>query len=150
MPVLDVVSISFVGVLVGNELAVSLFVNPAIWRLEEKPRAQALSMLARALGAVMPIWYFLCLVLLIAETCIRWHEPHTHLLHAALCIWAVTIVYTVTLLVPINNRIARLDVNALPEHWLKSHVTWDKLHRGRIFMLFVAMICLTWNIIISK
>jgi hypothetical protein len=68
---LDLFTILCLGLLTGNELAVSLFVNPAIWKLNESAQAQALSLLARSLGKVMPIWYALCLVLLIAEAYVR-------------------------------------------------------------------------------
>ena len=50
MHLLDTITIAFTGFMVGNELAVSAFVNPAVWLLESAPRAQGLSLLARSLG----------------------------------------------------------------------------------------------------
>lgn len=64
MHVLDTITITFAGLMVGNELAVSAFFNPAIWQLECTPQAQGLSILAGSLGRVMPVWYGLCLALL--------------------------------------------------------------------------------------
>jgi hypothetical protein len=58
MPMLDLITVLCVGLMTGNELAVSLFVNPAIWKLEEAPQARALSLLAQSLGKTMPFWYF--------------------------------------------------------------------------------------------
>jgi uncharacterized membrane protein len=145
--ILDLLTILCLGLMTGNELAVSLFVNPAIWKLDESPQAQALSLLARSLGKVMPLWYALCLVLLVVEAYVRRNGPHAQLLQGAVVLWIVTIVYTISTLVPINNRIARLD-HALPAAgWNLEHRRWDKLHRWRIGMLTVATASLVWSIV---
>jgi hypothetical protein len=68
------------------------------------------------------------------------------LLVVAVAIWIATIVYTVTTLVPINNRIARL-ASALPEGWREEHKRWDAYHRWRILSLMIAMVCLVWGIL---
>jgi uncharacterized membrane protein len=130
MHALDLCTILCLGLLTGNELAVSLFVNPAIWKLNESAQAQALSLLARSLGKVMPIWYALSLVLLIVEAYVRRNSPHAHLLYGAVILWIAAIVYTVSALVPINNRIARLDLPSLPAGWSQEHRRWDRLHDG--------------------
>lgn len=114
MDILDLITILCVGLMIGNELAVSVFVNPALWRLDEPSQAKALSPLARSLGKVMPVWYALCLVLLIAEAYVRRHRPQIHLLHGAVVIWVLAILYTVTTLVPINDRIARPRLKLAP------------------------------------
>jgi hypothetical protein len=54
MHLLDTITIAFAGFIMGNELALSAFVNPAVWQLENGPQAQVLSLLARSLGRVMP------------------------------------------------------------------------------------------------
>jgi uncharacterized membrane protein len=131
------------GLMIGNELAVSLFVNPAIWRLDEQAQAKAASLLARSLGKAMPFWYALCLVLLIAEAYIRRGGPAFGLLLAAIAIWVAVIAYTVLALVPINNRITLLTPASLPAQWKHDHKKWDTLHRWRIALLVVAMSCLT-------
>ena len=145
---LDVLAILCTGFLIGNELAVSLFVNPVVWQLEDHSQAKALSLFAGTLGKVMPFWYALCLVLMIVETYLRRHQPAFTLLLIAVAIWIATIVYTVTALVSINNRIARL-ADALPEGWRQEHKRWDTYHRWRILSLVIAMVCLVWGILIS-
>jgi uncharacterized membrane protein len=144
---LDLFTILCLGLLTGNELAVSLFVNPAIWKLSEPAEAQALSLLARSLGKVMPVWYALSLVLLIIEAYFRRNSPHAHLLYGAVVLWVAAIVYTVSALVPINNRIARLDVASLPAGWSQEHRKWDRLHRWRIGMVAIATALLVWSIV---
>jgi uncharacterized membrane protein len=143
---LDVLTILCTGLMIGNELAVSLFVNPVIWQLEDRSQAKALSLFAGTLGKVMPFWYAFCLVLMMVETYLRRHQPALILLLAAVVIWIAIIIYTVTALVPINNRIARL-AGALPEGWREAHKRWDTYHRWRILSLMVAMVCLVWGIL---
>jgi hypothetical protein len=143
---LDILTILCAGLMIGNELAVSLFVNPVIWKLEDRSQAKALSLFAGTLGKVMPFWYALCLVLMVVEAYLRRHQPGLTLLLIAAAIWIAIIVYTVTTLVPINNRIARL-AGALPEGWREEHKRWDTYHRWRILALMIAMVCLAWGIL---
>jgi uncharacterized membrane protein len=145
---LDVLTILCTGLMIGNELAVSLFVNPVIWQLEDGSQAKALSLFAGILGKVMPFWYALCLLLMIAETYLRRHRPGLTLVLIAVVIWIAIIVYTVTTLVPINNRIARL-ADGLPEGWRQEHKRWDMYHRWRILSLVIAMVCLVWGILMA-
>jgi hypothetical protein len=145
---LNVLTILCTGLMIGNELAVSLFVNPVVWQLEDRSQAKALSLFAGILGKVMPFWYAWCLALMIAETYLLRHRPGLTLLLIAVVIWIAIIVYTVTTLVPINNRIARL-ADGLPEGWRQEHKRWDMYHRWRILSLVIAMVCLVWGILMA-
>ena len=49
MHLLNIITITSAGLMVGTELSVSAFVNPGLRRLEGGPQAQALSVLARSL-----------------------------------------------------------------------------------------------------
>jgi hypothetical protein len=42
MRLLDTITITLAGLMVGNELAVSAFFNPAVWKLASTPQAQGL------------------------------------------------------------------------------------------------------------
>jgi hypothetical protein len=145
MHLLDTITIVCVGLMVGNELAVSAFVNPAIWQLETVPQAQGLSILARSLGRAMPAWYGLCLVLLALESFL--HRNVWAPLLAATLIWAAVIVFTVTMLVPINNRIASLNTALPTPGWKRDHQKWDSLHRLRIPLLVIAFSALTYALV---
>src|ERR1700710_698156 len=101
---LDIAMIVCIGLLVGTEFAVSVFVNPVLWRMEEKAQAAAIRMFAIRLGKSMPFWYAASLLLLLAEAVLRHHAPGSSLLITACAIWAVVIVLTLAFLVPINNR----------------------------------------------
>jgi uncharacterized membrane protein len=143
MHLLDTMTIVFAGLMVGNELAISAFVNPAIWRLESGPQGQALSILARSLGRAMPVWYGLCLALLALESFLHRHRDGFVPLLAATLIWVGVIVFSIGMLVPINDRIASLNTAAPTPGWKQDHRKWDSLHRVRILLLTAALFVLT-------
>jgi hypothetical protein len=147
MHFLDVLTILCTGLMVGNELAVSLFVNPVVWQLDDHAQAKALSLFARSLGKAMPFWYVAGLFLLIAEAYLRRQESAVTLLLVAAGIWIASILLTLFTLLPINNRIAALTTAALPAGWRQEHKKWDTLHRWRILMLTVAIVCLIFGIL---
>jgi uncharacterized membrane protein len=140
MHVLDIITITSAGMMTGNELAVSAFVNPAMRRLESGPQAQALSILARSLGRAMPVWYGSCLALLALESFLRRHQTTLPALLTAAAIQMAVIVFSITTLVPINNRIAALNTAAPAPGWDRDHRKWDVLHRIRILLLIVALL----------
>ena len=112
MHLLDTIRITLSGLMVGNELSLSAFVNPAVWQLESGPQAQGLSTLARSLGRVMPVWYGFCLALLALESFLHRHQASLIPLLTATVIWAGMVLFTIAMLVPLNNRIASLNTAA--------------------------------------
>lgn len=142
MHLLDIVTITSAGLMVGVELAVSAFVNPALWRLESGPQAQAQSILGRSLGRAMPVWYSFCLALVALESFLRRHEAALAALVTAAVIWVGAIILSIAVLVPINNRIVSLDTAAPAPGWDRDHRRWDALHRIRILLLVIALLFL--------
>jgi Domain of unknown function (DUF1772) len=147
MRLLDVVTIICAGLMIGVEVAVSCFVNPVIWKLDDEAQGDALRRFARMLGKVMPIWYSSSLVFMIAEAYLRRHETALPLLLVAIGVWVALIVYSIAVLVPINDRIAAMVEGPLPDSLRKEHQRWDRLHRGRVLLLVAAMVCLTLGIL---
>jgi uncharacterized membrane protein len=147
MHLLNTITIACTGLMVGNELAVSAFVNPAVWQLESDPQAKELSLLARSLGRVMPIWYSLCFVLLAVESYLHRYQAALAPLLTATLIWAAVIAFTIGILVPINNRIASLNAAAPAPGWKHDHKRWDSLHRVRILLLTAAVLFLTYALV---
>jgi Anthrone oxygenase len=143
----DILTILCVGFMIGNELAVSVFINPVVWQLESNAQAKALSLFAGLLGKAMPFWYGLCLLLMLSEAYVRRHEAALPSLLVAAGIWIAVVIYTLAALVPINNRIAVLEAGALPAGWRQDHKRWDTLHRWRILFLTVAMVFLLHGIL---
>jgi len=139
MHLLDLATILCASFMTGNEIAVSLFVNPVVWLLDETPQAQALRLFAARLGKAMPIWYAASLLLMVTEAALRFHQPAFPWIAGAAALWIAIILYTLLVLLPINNRIAALETSALPAGWRQQHRTWDKHHRVRILLLIVAV-----------
>jgi uncharacterized membrane protein len=125
-------------------------VNPTFWQLDEFGQARAVSLLARSLGKLMPLWYALCLALLATAAYIHRHEEALISLLIAMAVWIAVIVYTFSALVPINNRVTSLQPAALLATWRQDHKQWDKLHRWRILLLIAAMACLTYGVLSSQ
>jgi uncharacterized membrane protein len=120
--VLDTVTAVCVGLMIGVEFSVSAFINPILNRLDDRARMNATQLFARKLGGVMPYWYSVSLLLLIASAVIHRHDSGLRLLIVAGALWIATIVHTVLVLVPINNRIIRLDSdNFSPEAQREQH-----------------------------
>jgi len=144
MHLLDTITITLAGLMVGNELAVSAFFNPAVWKLESTPQAQGLSILADSLGRVMPVWYGVCLAFLGLELLLHLHQAALLPLLMATVIWVGVIIFTISVLVPINNRIASLDTAAPTPGWKQDHKKWDFLHRIRIIFLLLALVAVIY------
>ena len=143
MRAMDIVTLMMAGLLVGNELTVSLFINPVMRQLSDESQRQALSLFAALLGRVMPFWYALCLVLFVLEAYLRRGEPASSFLLSASVLWVAIIVWTILVLVPINNRIAGLAEQTQLKEWLPEHTRWERLHRIRICLLLVALALVT-------
>jgi uncharacterized membrane protein len=144
MQLLDVIAILCAGLMVGNELAVSLFVNPAIWKLDDQAMA---SRLAASLGKAMPFWYAVSLVLIGVEAYLRRDGAGETLLLIAAGVWLAVIVGTLTMLVPINNRVAAGVSGSSRKDWQADHRRWDTLHRWRIVLLAIATACMIAGIL---
>lgn len=130
-----------IGLLIGTELTVSVFINPMLRKLDDHAHARAISLFAARLGRAMPFWYGLSLLLLVIETIVERHELGNSLLIAACAIWFAVIMLSVLVLVPINNRMMQLDAHSFPEEAQREHRRWTNLHHLRVTALIVAMIC---------
>ena len=140
MNLLNVATILCIGLLIGAEFAVSAFVNPVINKLDLAAKAEATRLFARLLGTVMPVWYIANLLLLISETIIHLHNSLIVWLGVAVAFWGAAIALSLVSLVPISNRLARMDADGWTESAQREHRKWDALHRVRVFALAVAMI----------
>lgn len=138
---LDVVTIVCIGLMIGTEFAVAVFINPILRKLGPREELRAIRLFAAKLGAAMPFWYVISLLLLIAESVLRRGQVGFMFLIAASGIWVAVIILTIVFLVPINNRLARIDPDAATEPALREHGQWDTMHRWRVAALTAAMIC---------
>ena len=141
MPYLDTITIVCIGLMIGTEFAVSAFINRALRKLDDVVQLNVIQIFAKMLGTVMPFWYALSLILLMIEAGLRHSETGFGWLVASAAIWAAVIVLTVLFLVPINSRLARMSPTTVAAQALREHKRWDSLHRVRVAVLAVAMVC---------
>src|ERR1700748_1798973 len=113
---LAVVTTTVVGLMVGVEFAVAVFVNPMLLQLAVGPGQQARAWGGRVLGRVMPFWYFASLILTAGSA------------FAAAALLAVSVVLSITLLVPINNRSVTWTADDHPADWREQQQRWDRRH----------------------
>jgi uncharacterized membrane protein len=139
---LDIVSVLLIGLLIGAELAVAAFVNPVLAQIGGAAEAQATRLFARKLGAFMPFWYGACLLLIGALGVLRRHDAGLDWIFSSAALWVLVIVLTLLFLVPINNRIAAMDPTSFSPALRRQHTRWDRLHRGRVALLALAMLFL--------
>lgn len=137
---LDILTILSVGLLIGTEFAVSVFINPVLWRLDDRAQALAVKSFAKMLGRAMPFWYAGSFFLLIAEAVLRRAQGGFSLLIASCAVWAAVIVLTLLFLVPINNRIGALTDEVFSEAVKQEHRRWDARHRLRVVALALALV----------
>jgi uncharacterized membrane protein len=141
MEILSVIAVMAAGLMVGNELAIAVFIHPTLDRLPDNVHLPVASALARLLGRFMPFWYILVILLTLAETVIQWRQSG-HLpreLAVSAILWVVASVYSITTELAINNRIASWTKEAPPADWKNFRRKWDLLHRWRMVLLLIAL-----------
>jgi uncharacterized membrane protein len=146
-----VVTITVAALMVGNEVTVAAFLHPALYRLRDDVHAAAAHAFARLFGRVMPPWYAATLLLTLINLWLCWNsEPAARwLLAASGAFWLVSIVYTIVFPLPINNRIARWELGALPSNWREERRRWDSYHQFRVGLLITALLCLILGLLKS-
>jgi uncharacterized membrane protein len=136
--VLGVVTVVAIGLMVGVELAVAAFVNPIFDRLPGEAGLAARSDGARVLGRIMPFWYSGSIVLAAVWVVLAWGGAAVLPVGLAAALLVVAIVVSITLLVPINDRVRTWSAGDAPADWRAQVGRWDRLHHGRVALLVVA------------
>ena len=137
---LAVIAPTVVGTMVGVEFAVAVFVNPILLRLPAGSSLEARADGARVLGRVMPFWYFASLILTAGLAAATWGDAAAGAAIAAAALLAVSVVMSVALLVPINNRSATWTADDHPDDWREQQQRWDRLHYARVASIVAAFV----------
>ncbi|MEU8465624.1 DUF1772 domain-containing protein [Streptomyces sp. NPDC029003] len=135
---LEVVTTVVVGVMVGVEFCVAFFVNPILNGLPGDNGLRGRSHGARLLGAVMPFWYIGSLVLAAIWAVAGWHHRGSGLVVTAAALLIVSVVMSILLLVPINNRVKTWTAEGLPADWKEQMNRWDRFHYVRVAVIVAA------------
>ncbi|CDO86977.1 hypothetical protein AWC29_24100 [Mycobacterium triplex] len=132
---LNALALVITGPMVGVEFSVAAFFNPLFARLPDDAFRAARGRAARVLGAVMPFWYMGTLLALAVAAARGWGTMSGWLCGVAAGLLAAVVLLTVTMLVPINNRIAKWPVTGELSRELAAR--WDRLHWLRVLVLLV-------------
>lgn len=131
----QIVTVIVLGTLVGVEFGVAAFFNPIVERLPDDAYRQARATGSRLLGTVMPFWYIAAAVLLIGVAALG-RAPAAI---AAVVVMGVVMVLTLTMLVPINNRVAAWAGAGSAQVDRELAHRWDRLHWLRVGLLGVML-----------
>jgi hypothetical protein len=137
---LAVVTTNVVGLMVGVEFAVAVFVNRMLLSLAAGPAQEGRAWGARVLGRIMPFWYFASLILVAGLAAAGWDKPGAGAAVAAAALLVVSVVMSVALLVPIANRSATWTADQHPADWREQQRRWDRLHYLRVAIIIAAFV----------
>jgi uncharacterized membrane protein len=138
---LNIATTACIGLLVGSEICLTAFTNPVLREIDEPAQVKAAHLLTARL-MIMPPWNVLGLVLLIVEAVAHRNEPGFSLLVAACVLWVAAAAFTLTLMLPLNNRLARADSTSSPKQSLLDFKQWSARHLPRLLVLAAALLCL--------
>jgi uncharacterized membrane protein len=139
-----VLTIVSVGLMVGVEFSVAVFVNPIFNRLANNAGLEARSDGARVLGQIMPFWYMASLLLSTVWTLQAWGRPQVLMIAMATALLVVSVVMSITLLVPINALVARWSTEGAPANWRELAGRWERFHYVRVGLIVAAFALLVW------
>ena len=135
---LEVFTTVVVGLMVGVEFSVAFVINPILNALPGDSDQLGRAHGGRMLGAVMPFWYVGSLVLVAVWAVAEWNHPGTGLVVTAAALLIVSVIMSILLLVPINNRGRTWTPENRPEDWKEQMNRWDRYHYARVAVIIAA------------
>lgn len=139
---LAVITATVFGVMVGVEFSVVAFTSPTVLRLPVGAALEALAEGARKGGRVMPFWYLGSLILTVWLTVVKWGGLAGGAGVAAIALLLVSVVMSLIVLVPINNRTATWTADNHPADWREQYLRWDRWHWARVAVIVAAFVLL--------
>ncbi|TQF04460.1 DUF1772 domain-containing protein [Kitasatospora acidiphila] len=135
---LEVVTTVVTGVMVGVEFCVAFVVNRILNALPDDSNQLGRAHGGRMLGALMPFWYIGSLVLSAIWAVAGWHHHGAGLVVTAGGLLIVSVIMSVLLLVPINNRGKTWTPENRPADWKEQMNRWDRYHYARVAVIIAA------------
>ncbi|MFJ2773536.1 anthrone oxygenase family protein [Streptomyces sp. NPDC087300] len=135
---LEVLTTVVVGVMVGVEFSVAFVMNRILDALPEDSGQLGHAHGGRMLGRVMPFWYIGSLVLAGAWATAGRHDAGTGLVVTAAGLLILSVVMSVLLLVPINNRNRTWTPENRPADWKRQLDRWGRFHYVRLAVILAA------------
>ncbi|MEU8978585.1 DUF1772 domain-containing protein [Streptomyces sp. NPDC048309] len=135
---LEIVTTVIVGLMVGVEFSVAFVINPILDALPDDSSQRGRSHGGRMLGAVMPVWYIGSLVLVAVWAIAGWHHDGAGLAVTAGALLILSVIMSLLLLVPINNRGKTWTPENRPADWKEQMNRWDRFHYVRVAVIIAA------------
>ncbi|MFJ4033735.1 anthrone oxygenase family protein [Streptomyces griseoluteus] len=135
---LEVFTTVIVGLMVGVEFSVAFVMNRIFDALPEDSGQLARAHGGRMLGALMPFWYIGSLVLSVVWVIAGWDRPGAGLVVIAAALLIVSVIMSLLLLVPINNRGKAWTPENRPADWKEQMNRWDRYHYFRVAVIVAA------------
>lgn len=135
---LEVFTTVEVGLMVGVEFSVAFVMNPIFYALPDNAAIAARAHGGRMLGAVMPFWYIGSLILSAIWAAVGWHHHGAGLVVIAAALLIVSVIMSLSLLVPINNQSKTWTPENLPADWKQKSARWDRFHYARVAVIVAA------------
>ncbi|MFJ3878577.1 anthrone oxygenase family protein [Streptomyces sp. NPDC090077] len=135
---LEVFTTVVVGLMVGVEFSVAFVINRILDALPEDSGQLGRAHGGRMLGAVMPVWYIGSLVLVAIWAIAGWTDQAGGLVVTAGALLIVSVVMSILLLVPINNRSKTWTPENRPADWKEQSNRWDRFHYVRVAVIIAA------------
>lgn len=90
------------------------------------------------MGRAMPVWYIGSLILTVAVTAASEGMPTATMALIAAGLLVISVIMSVLLLVPINNRSLTWTAADHPTDWREQYQRWDRLHYIRVALIVAA------------
>ncbi|MEU6125956.1 DUF1772 domain-containing protein [Streptomyces sp. NPDC047123] len=135
---LQIVTTVIVGLMVGVESSVAFVMNPIFTALPDDSNQRARSHGGRMLGAVMPVWYIGSLALVVIWAVAGWDHGGAGLVVTSGALLILSVVMSLLLLVPINNRGKTWTPENRPADWKQQMKRWDRYHYVRVAVIVAA------------
>uniref|UniRef100_UPI0004CA9294 DUF1772 domain-containing protein n=1 Tax=Streptomyces globisporus TaxID=1908 RepID=UPI0004CA9294 len=135
---LEVFTTVVVGLMVGVEFSVAFIMNRILDALPEDSGQLGHAHGGRMLGALMPFWYIGSLVLSALWAVAGWQRPGAGLVVIAAALLILSVVMSVLLLVPINNRNKTWTPENRPADWKQQLHRWGRYHYLRVAVIIAA------------
>jgi uncharacterized membrane protein len=138
---LEVFTTVVVGVMVGVEFAVAVVFKRILDALPGEAGQLGHAHGGRMLGAVMPFWYIGSLILSAVWAVAGWSHG-AGLVVTAAGLLIVSVVMSLLLLVPINNRNKTWTPENRPADWQQQLDRWNRFHYLRVAVIIAAFVLL--------
>ncbi|WP_329205631.1 DUF1772 domain-containing protein [Streptomyces sp. NBC_01696] len=135
---LEVVTTVAVGLMVGVEFSVIFVMNRILNALPGDSGQLGHAHGGRMLGALMPFWYMGSVALSAIWAVAGWHHQGTGLVVTAAGLLVLSVVMSILLLVPINNRNKTWAPENRPADWQEQLERWNRYHYLRLAVILAA------------